>query len=303
MGRQKRVAIVGLPRFAKKLTDRLIAYGVNAKIRCFDTYYNNWEKLAAIPYIISCDVVYSINGSLLNSNVFNLALWAKKRLIMHWVGTDVLKAEMAIQSGTYRSDYIERAEHLCEVEWIREELKALGIKAEIQNFVAFEKDMKPATRPENFNVLSYLHPDREEFYGIKELITCAETFPEIPFYLVGTSAYDQTTPANMKFLGWINNLDEMIEKAGICVRIPQHDGLSSFVLESLAKAKFVAYKYHFPFCDPCSNAQELIKIVEEKRQLFESGSPFENSGSSEYISKEFDKDKIYGSLLSRLGVS
>ena len=300
MGRKKRIAIVGLPRFAEKLAKNLRQYRANLEIRHLNTYGSATAQLKSIPFLLRCDTVYSINGSIGKSNVFDLALRLNKKLVMHWVGTDVVRAIKAYKSGNYFQKFIDRAEHLCEVEWMREELTEIGIQADIQNFVAFEKDIEVAPRPSSFNILSYLHPDREEFYGINDLIKCARAFPDVPFYLAGTSGYGNETPANMHFLGWINNMDEMIEKAGLCVRIPEHDGLSSFVLESLAKGKFVAYTYEYPHCISCKSGDQLIEIVREKKKLYESGTSYENPGAVEFISREFQKEVIYDTLLQRL---
>ena len=140
-----------------------------------------------------------------------------KKLIMHWVGTDVLKALDAYRSGNYSRDYIDYAIHYCEVDWIKEELKEMGIHAQILNFVGFKRNPGDFVVPKNFNVLSYLHPNREEFYGIKKLIDCASRFPDIPFYIVGSDGYSGKTPENIKFFVWVNNLDVMIRNAGLCV--------------------------------------------------------------------------------------
>ena len=252
MGKGKKVVIVGLPRFASKLAAKLIEYYPEARIKSFDTYTSTIDKILSIPHLIFCDVVYSINGTITKSTVFDIAFLFKKKLIMHWVGTDVVRSVKDFKSGKYNPDYISKSVHLCEVEWMKEELKEMGIDAKIQNFVGFESTNEIPKAINEFNVLSYLHPGREEFYGIEKLITCAEKFPEIPFYITGSEDYEKQTPANMKFFGWVNNLDQMISEAGICVRIPEHDGLSSFVLESMSRGKFIAYAYDYPHCVKCT---------------------------------------------------
>jgi len=156
--------------------------------------------------------------------------------------------------------------------------------------------------PDNFNILTYLHPGREEFYGIEKLITCAEKFPDIPFYITGSESYRGKTPNNVKFFGWVDNLDTMIANAGICVRLPEHDGLSSFVLESLSKGKIVAYTYDYPHCIQCLNAEELCLIVEKKKTEFDKGELEINFGGIKFIQEEFNEEIIFDNLLKQLGI-
>ena len=302
MGRRKRVAVVGLPKFASELARKLSSFQSSVRLRSFDTYYNVKDKLAFIPYVLLSDIVYSINGTISNSSVFNLALRLNKKLVIHWVGTDVIKAQKAFNQGTYNHEYINKAIHLCEVEWIRDELAEIGIKAEIQNFVVFDKEISEPGIPKKFSVLSYLYPGREKFYGIETLIEAAMRFPEIEFNLVGTEGYEKTTPSNMKFLGWVNDLSSRIASAGICVRFPEHDGLSSFVLESLALGKHVAYKYNYPHCIFCDSSEKIYRAIEVKYNEFKNGDLKVNSEASRFIETTFNKETIFSGLLGHLAI-
>ena len=303
MGKRKRVSLVGLPKFASELANNLSSYYPSAYFKSFDTYYNLKDKIMCIPYILLSDVVYSINGTINNSNVFNLALKLNKKLLIHWVGTDVLKAQKAFNEGEFNQEYIDKATHFCEVEWIQEELKELGINAAIQNFVVFDKIIGEQKLPEKFSVLSYLYPGREEFYGINSLIEAANRFPDIEFNLVGPESYQVETPSNMHFHGWVTDLDSRIASAGMCVRYPEHDGLSSFVLESLANGKVVAYKYSYPHCIACNDDDALYRTIENTFQEFKNGGLKVNLDAIDFIQKEFNKEKIFSGLIKRMGIS
>ena len=295
-----KILIIGLPLFAQKLHAKLSSYDSSNKYYFLDTYYSNLDKVKALALIPSMDIIYSINGSLTRSRVFDLAILFRKKLIFHWVGTDVLKSTQAFNSGEYIEKYRSYPVHLCEVTWIQDELKQIGIEAEIQNFVSFNSYSETPVIPKNFSVLSYLHPKRETFYGIELLVECAERFPDIIFNLVGTSGIERNTPSNMLFHGWVSNMKEMIEETGVCVRLPEHDGLSSFVLESLSMGKNVIYSYDFDYCIPCENADELISVIGKLKNEFENGSYQVNRSAIDFIRREFSREKIFNSLIKKL---
>lgn len=302
MRMHKRVLIVGLPKFSSELAYKLNRYCPNAKFTSLNTYYRFIDKLRAPFQIWKSDIVFSINGSLQKSRVFDLALRLNKKLFIHWAGTDVLKARQSYKSGNYVSKYIAHATHHCDVQWIKDELAEIGIDAVLQSFVVLG-DFKPLKKfPEQFQALTYLYPGREEFYGIKSIIKCAEEYPEIKFLIAGSASFSGQIPSNIKFLGWIENMSEYIASSCICIRVPEHDGLSSFVLESLAQGRYVLRNYNFPHCSYSPDVKSMIRLLGECYERFESGSLELNKEGAEYVSNTFKKEKIFPSFLDKLGI-
>ena len=127
-----KVLIVGLPLFAERLKNDLTEYDSSNKYYFLNTYYNKWDRVKALFLIPRVDVVYSINGTLGTSRVFDLTLKLKKKLMIAWVGTDVLKAKKLKEVNQL---FLEKAEHYCEVDWIKKELVELNINAKSFEFL------------------------------------------------------------------------------------------------------------------------------------------------------------------------
>ncbi|NRA12042.1 MAG: hypothetical protein HRT57_08835 [Crocinitomicaceae bacterium] len=294
-----KVTIVGLPLFANRLAENLSAYDPNNSYKSLDTYHNKIDRVKAALRIPKSDCVFSINGTILPSKAFDLAFKKKVPVIMNWVGTDVINALRAYKLGNYRKEYITDAIHFCEVNWIQEELQELGIKAEIVNFAAFEKsfDLKEATS-EKFTVLSYIPEVRADFYGIDSFIGLANKFPEIDFVIVGSEAQDyEPLPSNLKALGWVDNMAEIYDKSHVTVRFPEHDGLSNFILESLARGKKVLYKYPFNYCEYCPDEAELEKSIQALYGEYKEGKSLVNKDGASFIESNFNSDLILGGLV------
>ena len=85
-----RVLINGLPLFAKRLADELQKYDPQSSYIFLDTYNSKWAQLLFFIYLPFSDCVISMNGVTDNSGSLNLVLKWKKKLILQWMGTDIL---------------------------------------------------------------------------------------------------------------------------------------------------------------------------------------------------------------------
>lgn len=293
-----KILIVGLPLFAERLKKELSEFDQSNTYYQLNTYYNRKDKIKAFFMMPFMDVVFSINGTTTKSKVIDLALFLKKRVMFNWVGTDVLKA---INNHNRIQSYISKVEHYCEVEWIQEELKPIGINAEILNFVAFEKSFElPKLDPKQLNVLSYISDKRAEFYGINEFLELAKQFPSINFFIAGTNAEKyEPLPSNLKALGWVDDMNALFDKVHVTVRFPEHDGLSSFILESMARGKQVIYKYPFNHCLYCESLEQMIQTVQTIKVDFEAGKDLTNRDAKIFIESNFSKEKIFSELIKK----
>ena len=112
---------------------------------------------------------------------------------------------------------------------------------------------------------------REEFYGIEKLLRLASDFPDIEIKIVGISEYYKSAPANVKFLGWVENMDEQYQNCVLYLRMPEHDGLAFSVLEALANGRYVGYSYEFDNVFFIKNYTELSRVVKGIKNSFELG--------------------------------
>lgn len=302
MGKRLNITIVGLPLFAERLAKTLSEFDPNNRYTFLNTYYSKKDKLKARFLIPRADLLFSINGSIVSSGVFDLAMRKKVPIIMNWVGTDVLLATEAVRSANFRQDYIDHAIHFCEVDWIQQELKEIGINAEIVNFASFDKRFElNVPKSERYTVLTYIPKVRSDFYHPEIFLNVAKHFPDADFLIAGTDATEyEPLPENVKALGWVSNMHELYEKVHACVRIPEHDGLSTFILEGLARGKDVFYKYTFDHCFEAGNEAEFIDVLKKRLEVFNDGKWQPNSKGAEFIETAFNRKKILGELTDQI---
>ncbi|MFN5416170.1 MAG: hypothetical protein ACK5B9_03875, partial [Flavobacteriia bacterium] len=293
------VIIIGLPLFAERLQKNLEKFYTEGKFIHLNTYYSKWDKIRSLWLIPKADLVFSINGSITQSKVFDLTLKHNIPFIMNWVGTDVLRAIEAHKNKSFNSDYVQKAIHYCEVSWIQEELKPIGINAVVQNFASFDNQFYiRENRNKKFTVLNYIADEKPEFYGIKEYLELAKLLPNINFLIAGTKGEKfYPLPQNVQALGWVKNMDEVFSKVHVCMRIPEHDGLSTYILESLARGKQVIYKYKFEHCFQASTSEEAAMILDRLYLQFVEGEKLDNNAGKEFVEKNFNSQVILGQLI------
>ncbi|MDG1332156.1 MAG: hypothetical protein P8P74_07490 [Crocinitomicaceae bacterium] len=297
-----RVLIVGLPLFAERLASALTEYDHENTYVHLDTYYRKADQLKALWHIPRADCIVSINGSIVGSKVFDLAFKNKVPLIMNWVGTDVIKSTKAFKEGKFQQRYIDEATHFCEVGWIQDELKEIGIDAEVVNFAAFKKSFElKKVGGEQLTVLSYIPSKRSDFYGMRTLIRMAEKLPSVLFLIAGTKGEEYAPlPSNMTALGWVKNMDDIYDETHVCVRFTDHDGLSNFILESLARGKQVIYRNPFDNCEYCPDEDKLVAQIEDFENKLKNGDDLLNPEGAQFISDEFNEEVILGGFLERI---
>ena len=289
-----RVLIVGLPLFAERLKNDLTEFDSTNKYYFLDTYYNKWDRIKVLFMIPRMDVVYSINGTLGDSRVFNLALKLKKKLMITWVGTDVIKAKNLKEVNQL---FLNKAEHYCEVDWIQNELLELNIHAKVLNFFNFKEPKKSSfTMNNKLQVLSYISKGREEYYGWNEVLKAAKKLPDVHFTIVGTDI-EKNLPENLKCLGWVEDMEAQFENCHCTIRFLEHDGLSGFVLESLFRGKHVIYSEDLDHCLHAKTADEIIEQLTYLNSQLNQKTLKINSEGIDFVKSNFNSDFILSQLI------
>ncbi len=301
---KKKVLIVGLPLFTERLQKELSEFCPEWKFIRLDTYYSKKDKFKALLHIPTCDLIFSINGSITKSQVFNLALKFKKKIIMNWVGTDVLKAVQAFKTKSFCKEYISGVTHFCEVGWIKDELIEIGIHADVVSFASFNKKQSVFSQEKAsniLNVLSYIPEERSDFYGINTFINLSKRLPDINFIIVGSKALKYLPlPSNLEAKGWVNEMDTIFDNADVCIRFPEHDGLSNFILEGLSRGKQVLYKYPFDYCINCISEESLyssLKLLNSKKN---NGEVLVNYEAMKFIENNYNTDFVMSTLIRKI---
>lgn len=295
MNKKKKILIIGLPLFAKRLADEMIKYDKQNSYKSLNTYYNLWDKIKAPFVLLFSDVLYSINGTLDKSKLISLAFWLNKRVVMHWVGSDVTNAIKHYRSGDFNKIFYNMSEHLTVAPWLSEELKEIGLYAEVMSISAYQKDFRFKSFPERFTVLSYIPENRANFYGKKQILKLANELPEVKFIVVG-SLKDNDLPSNIDLKGWVNNINEVIESAVVVIRYMEHDGLSQLVLESLALGRYVLYSRDQKGAIYVRSYNELYDQLLILKSAFDSGKLSHNIEGSNEIRKNYNKELIFSGL-------
>jgi len=288
-----RVIVTGLPYFSKHIHSKLKKHCRGDQFFLLNTYYSYWDRFLYLVLLPFTDVVYSINGVTHGSKVIDLAIRFKKRIVFHWAGSDVMYARKAFENKIAVREYIEKSTHLACSPWFVDELATMNIPARfIPLNTAIPGQGREFPMPDIFSILTYIPQNEEKFYGLEHIIQLARRFPEIPIRIAGMATYPRLLPDNITLLGWIRNMPEEICRNTVCVRMPEHDGLSFFVIESLVNQRYVIYNQRFDPCIYASDDQSLQEKVFELKLKSERHELVSNLEGMEYVLKNFNETDI-----------
>ena len=213
------------------------------------------------------DVVYNVSTS---NHFWMQAKAAKlmhKKVMTHWIGTDVLHVSEGKTNPTKLS-IVDK--HFACFSELQKELHDNGIEAEVLPIIPFNLKFTLNKMPQEHAVLIYMPDGREEFYGYEVLKDVFQHASNTNFYIVANSSSEKFSMyKNVEVLG-ILSLDQMemlYDKISIVIRNVKHDGLSMSVVEALAKGKKVIWNYSIPNVICAKTAQEICmeldKIIKE----------------------------------------
>lgn len=295
-----RVLIGGLPYFAKKLVHSLSDFDKTNSYKYLEPNVNIWSKIRTIFKLIPADIIYFVWGTIEVNKLTDVALLMKKKVILHWVGTDVTNAVNYRKDHSIKQRYIDTIIHLCEVPWIQDELRQIGISAQIAQIATFDdKISEQQLFPSKFSILSYIGKGYEEFYGIEKLIKLAIDFPSIEIRIVGIDHYFKPIPENIKLLGWTKNMPEQYNICVLYLRLPEHDGLGFSVLEALAKGRYVGYSCNFESTIYIDNYSKLKDVVGFLYGEFNNGSLDLNCEGVKFVKERFNRNNVLGKLTNK----
>ncbi len=289
----KKVIIIGLPYFTKRIAIELKRIEAKISFVSLNTYYKLADKLKYLFLLLFSNTLYSINGTIRSSKAINYALFLKKRVVMHWVGSDILNAKNDYFNKKYNPVYIVKCIHLTDTPWFVEELKKIGINSQYIPLINFSS-LKVVNKnfPEKFKVLIYIPQNNQKFYGIERIAKIANYLPDLEFDVIGTKEPIISCPSNVLFHGWVKNVNDFIQDSVVSIRIPEHDGLSFFVLESLFNMRYVLYNNPLPHTENVKTDEDIISKLRHFKQLFNSKMLPLNEEGNLWVQKEFSDKNI-----------
>jgi hypothetical protein len=230
------------------------------------------------------------------------AFFMRKRVYFQWIGSDVLDLE----SSKYRtiraflSDNL--AVNLCECEWIKDELKELGVSATVGPYITFSSlfeslNIKSSNNDSNNKKLvltTYAPEGREELYSLNDILSLAKVNKDIILNVVAHTGKGFPQLSNVNYHGWLqkDELDKLYLGSDVFIRMTKHDGLSYSVLESMAIGMQVVFSYNYPFTFTAKNYCDLESVISKFQYRKENGEDIINYQGIEYIKQEFTDSRI-----------
>ena len=217
-----------------------------------------------VEKIRDADLVYWISGP--GPSIRNLPLLVqhKPKLLVHWIGTDVLKYNcwprkylLTVPRRLLRILHeLKGVVHLAVSPWL-DELESFGIRADLFPITSVDParmscDADGIARTIDF--LSYVPLHRFGFYGGDKIIRLARHLPDTCFSLIVPDVTDVDErslpphPSNVAFIGKVpfSQMREFYLRSKCFLRLTEHDGLSLSILESMFYNLRVFWTYKFP---------------------------------------------------------
>jgi glycosyltransferase involved in cell wall biosynthesis len=242
-----------------------------------------------------------MNGVTDNSGSLNLALKWKKKLILQWMGTDILLAIERFKNSTIDRKYIDYATNFVDAPWMMEELKSANINTEKLHFKFVEMNTI-IEKYSSISVMSYVAQNRQDFYGMDEIIQLAIVFPEIEFSLYGLEKAEKPITENIKLYGWVSPevFQEKLMQTPIFLRLTKHDGFSLAVLEALSFGAEVITSFKSDFGHSAITFDDVPKAMLQAIKEVENRHFKPNLALVEKLQIEFKKEKILYNYVKKL---
>lgn len=295
-----RILILGHPYFVNKLRELGTSFGSTDMSYTFMTFGRS--KIGKWLSLWRSDLIYLIGGDLRPNRFYHLALFLKKKIIFHWVGSDILDMKAWCNQGRKFSPWLmNHVVHWAEVMWTANELKELGLSCQVVPLTpaVFPKEVKEL--PGKFVILTYLPAGKADFYGEATIIELACQFPEIVFLAVATNPTDRNPewPPNLISVGWVDNMAELYSEVVLVIRLTRHDGLSFMVLEALAHGRHVIWGYPLTgVYQTNGDIDRLVPFIDKLYQKHLQGDLHINQVGREFVAR-FYRPQVVWDQISR----
>lgn len=252
----KRIAVVGLPYFGTRVAASLIGAGFDARF-VPSPRAGLVRNPLALTQLMRPDLVYGIGSSIERSSPLDLLARSGRRVLMHWVGSDVLYARRADRRGRV-SARLRRATHWADAPWLAQELGPLALNVEEHPLPMPIAVGNAVPMPPEPAVMLFLPAAPHRAYDVDATRAVVEALPQTRFILVG--GYRIEAP-NVENLGFVTDMAAVYARSSMLLRLVRHDGLSHTVIEALAYGRHVAWRYQFPGVTAVATADEAIAAI------------------------------------------
>ncbi|BAN47712.1 hypothetical protein [Metapseudomonas resinovorans] len=223
---------------------------------------------------------------------------------VYWIGTDVVMASKEVDRNTLFLELSKKNLHLAGAPWFSQELLPLGLDAKSSIFplqINFSEVTELA--PDRFFVLTYIPDERHEFYGGEQVLALSRAYPEIDFFVIGGEGrWTLESQRNLKFLGWVKDIDSLLRVKPILLRLVSHDAIGGTVREALAYGCHVVYTYDLPYCEKAvfGNDLSISKAFSDALAKRRDASRAVNMDGARYAVENWDSKTLTRGLMDAL---
>lgn len=259
---------------------------------------------AMLRELAACDLAYQLGGRVTRGKFLRTArALGKKKIVMHWLGSDALDEQRAVRSGKSDPWVLHHLYHWAESDWMVREVRALGVPCELVPFPSALVPESPTPLPREFNVLVYVPTvERGELYGLDRILQVARELPNVSFELVGLlDGPISDAPKNLRVRGRLPDLLERYRCSSALWRPVRHDGVSWMVMEALGHGRHVLWTYPFPGCIRVQEAHDARAEIVRLHQLHQRGALKVNEEGARFMAcgryePQFLRAKIHALL-------
>lgn len=286
-----KIIISGVEHFGKDLTRSLQKNDSKNQYIYLNIKTNIWKRLYFYFHLFTADILFVIYVDKYFMRSVDFALKLKKKVVLSWIGNDVMDNIPSIKEDKYNKDYINKTIHTTNSSWLQEELLEVDLKAKFLTLFTYKNKERKIVVPDSFSVLLYVVSKEEKFYGMDTFIKLAKDLPHIQFKVAGIEHYEEDIPSNIRLLGWVN-MDNEYENSTVYIRYPEHDGEAHSVLEALSYGKTVFYNRDYPYVNYVQNYEELKSGLGKVYEEFKKNKLRVNSDGINYIKSNYEEKKV-----------
>jgi hypothetical protein len=229
--------------------------------------------------------------------VFAVCKALQRRVVKHWVGSDVLRARETVVQEQHATGLVE---HWAVAGHLVDELAEAGISATAVPLSAVDSVTPSPLPPGPLTVLSYLPNRKFDFYSGATVLSLASRFPDVRFLVVGGDETGHPASKNVEFLGYQQQMDSTYARSHVLLRLPVHDGLSYMVLEALDHGRHVIWNLPFEGARIGRTENEVACHIRELRASLSAGTLAFNARGREAVHATYSGSRVRDMIRSRL---
>lgn len=315
-----KVLVFGQQRWGGFLARQMNRYGTSWGVSA--EYRNIAAPKFQVPWVstvrkaeVIVRVGYPVGAPTVRGRAFDLfwdmlhAVNPSALYLHYWIGTDVQSVTRYHAGGRLRTGVFEKYRgemHATLTARLADELLQLSVEAAELPFDGLDLppiDERQLALPRQFTVLTYIPDERWSFYGGEQLVRAARQLPRVRFLVTaGRGNWLRDRPANITFLGWRNDMEDLYAASSVVLRLVEHDALGSTVVEGLAMARYVIYNYPVPFTETVGfdDIEGIVHAVGRLVELHDAGLLRLNVEGRHWALAAYDEERLIARLCESL---